>query len=245
MLMRIMWPSAVPPTKKNVFCRGNVGDLFRMVLTERLRGDNLQPVPNPLMEYFSFEEAASASCRQCQKIVRPKFDENKVFFLSSKVAWEFTLQQHISTISDAWAQTMLQHPDGKMVEYREVEYRCDVCKKKTPHALSRTMQESCRILVINIKPRAFEVTTKRTGPIWGVNKMDCSKRFRCGLWDYDPVALFIDNCDIRAKHLSYSVLVRYEKLWFSVNGDAVTHVPSVGKDVVVMVWAVRVEKREA
>lgn len=55
------------------------------------------------------------------------------------------------------------------------------------------------------------------------------------------MALFIDNRDKYCKHVSYSVLVRYGEEWYSASGDTVAKVKSVGKDAVVMVWAVRVQ----
>lgn len=148
------------------------------------------------------------------------------------------------TVSEGWIQTMREHPDGNITTFDKSGKWCDGidCMAIAPHDIHDTLKESCPVLVIPINPAAEEITGVSTVLIWELNKMDCSKRFSCGLWDYDPVALFIDNRDIRRNHVNFSVLVRYEEDWFSVTGRHVAYLPSVGKDAVVMVWALRAKK---
>lgn len=199
-----------------------------------------------LLEFFAYAESEVASCGRCRRDPRRSFDDEGTYLvIVEERAEKASLEEQLATFSKTWVRSVGDYPDGVTEEPASAKNWCRICKDYTAPLRHRKYLVSCPILVIAMTPSTrprTDVFAEASGlRRMELNKMDCSKRFRCGVREYDPVALVIDNCDIYGQHVSYLVLVRYKDDWFSAHGSAVSRVPSVGKDAVVMVWAVRVE----
>lgn len=224
--------------------------IYNKIMTEFLEKPVGEYMPNPLLTQFAHSMNIFAKCRRC-KTEQPIQSGDATFYLDTKgPAKEGTLQKHIDKLSEIWAWALTERAAGRpgLTKTRATsDIWCEKCEATTPHDWSQWHHKSCPVLVIQIRPALKERT--ETSPLWWaraplmeLNKMDCAKWFRCGERHYNPVALFIDNRDIHGKHVSYSVLVQYDKRWFKVSGNAVTPVEAVEKDTVIMVWAVLLKK---